>query len=115
MRRIVMACAGIMLAVLLSACVSPGSSETGAAATDDTLSGLREVVLTVHGLSCPLCSNNLDGQLRRIDGVEEATIDLKTGAVTVRLTPDHSVSRARLAAAVDAAGFTLKDIQTTEN
>lgn len=74
------------------------------------LSASREVVLTVHGLSCPLCSNNLDGQLRRIEGVEGASIDLKTGEVTVRLAAGHSVSSGDLSRAVDEAGFTLKKI-----
>ena len=74
------------------------------------LSSSREVVLTVHGLSCPLCSNNLDGQLKRIAGVEKATIDLKTGAVTVQLAEGHSVTSKDLAAAVKNAGFTLKGI-----
>jgi copper chaperone CopZ len=67
--------------------------------------------LTVFGLSCPLCSNNLDGHLRRIDGVEDATINLDTGEVTARFAPGHDVSGARLARAVRDAGFTLKDIQ----
>ncbi len=74
------------------------------------LASSRELVLTVYGLSCPLCSNNLDGQLRNIAGVEEVSIDLKTGAVTVRLAEGHSVTSGDLARAVKNAGFTLKDI-----
>mgnify|MGYP000860124611 CR=1 FL=1 len=71
----------------------------------------NEVVIVVHGLSCPLCSNNLDGQLKRIPGVESATIDLKSGAVTVRMAENHAVTREDLARAVERAGFTLKAIQ----
>ena len=74
------------------------------------LSTSREVVLIVHGLSCPLCSNNLDGQLKKVAGVEDASIDLKTGAVTVRLAEGHSVTSGDLAGAVKNAGFTLKKI-----
>jgi copper chaperone CopZ len=74
------------------------------------LAASREVVLTVHGLSCPLCSNNLDGQLGNVDGVEGASIDLKTGAVTVRLAEGHSVTAVDLTGAVGDAGFTLKAI-----
>ncbi len=104
------------LAIILIAGVSAGCATTGTEklhgglyAVD--LSSSREVVLTVHGLSCPLCSNNLDGQLRRIKGVEAATIDLKTGAVSVRLSASHSVSSEDLAGAVKNAGFTLKKIE----
>jgi len=81
----------------------------------EDLSTYREVVLTVHGLSCPLCSNNLDGQLRRIKGVTQAAIDLKTGAVTVMLDEGHSVSGSDLNSAVYDAGFTLKKIEPKNN
>ena len=68
-------------------------------------------MLTVYGLSCPLCSNNLNGRLRRIEGVEDAIIDLKTGAVTVKFVDGHRVTRGDIGKAVKDAGFTLKDIQ----
>lgn len=104
------------LGIILTAVVSAGCATTDMTQplqelSDIDLSSTREVVLTVHGLSCPLCSNNLDGQLRRIEGVEEATIDLKTGAVSVQLGEGHSVSPEDLALAVENAGFTLKKIE----
>lgn len=70
------------------------------------------VVLTVYGLSCPLCSNNLTGQLKRIPGVEQVEIDLNTGAVSVRLAEGRSVSRWQWLNAVEQAGFTLKDVRS---
>ncbi len=101
----------MILAVgIVSGCATtdgPGGTD-GFSGTN--LSSSREVVLTVHGLSCPLCSNNLDGQLKKIAGVEEARIDLKTGAVTVRLAEGHSVTSGDLSGAVKNAGFTLKAI-----
>lgn len=105
--------AGCAVALIAGFLVGCATTDTRRASTDkleDQPLPSRNVVLTVHGLSCPLCSNNLDGQLRRIDGVEEATIDLKTGAVSVRLAEAHSVSRADLARAVEDAGFTLRKI-----
>lgn len=101
----------VVIAGLTAGCVTTGSRQSVAEGVRDGALPSRDVVLTVHGLSCPLCSNNLDGQLRRIDGVEEATIDLNTGAVSVRLAEGHSVTRADLARAVEEAGFTLKDIE----
>lgn len=100
----------ILIAGIASGCATtrPGQPMPDISGID--LTSCREVVLTVYGLSCPLCSNNLDGQLRRIKGVEEAVIDLKTGAVSVRLRQGHSVSPNDLAAAVKNAGFTLKKI-----
>ena len=104
----------IVSVAFLAGCASTPDARVASGTPKIRLSSLRSVVLTVHGLSCPLCSNNLDGQLRRIEGVEEATIDLKTGAVTVRLAQSHSVSRSDLAKAVENAGFTLKEIRPGE-
>ena len=102
---------GMVLAVSIAA----GCATTdGPAGVDDLsstdLSSSREVALTVHGLSCPLCANNLDGQLAKVDSVEGASIDLKTGDVTVRLAEGHSVTPEDLAGAVKNAGFTLKSV-----
>lgn len=97
--------------VFAAGCVTTDVSTT-VPGSDLDLSSMRVAVLTVHGLSCPLCSNNLDGQLRQIEGVEEATIDLKTGAVTVALREGHAVTADKLAAAVKEAGFTFKGIAT---
>ncbi len=102
---------GIILAIgIASGCATTEDPVNRARVPDIDLSASREVVLLVYGLSCPLCSTNLDGQLANIDGVEAAGIDLKTGAVTVRLAEGHSVTAGDLAGAVRNAGFTLKKI-----
>lgn len=100
----------ILAAGIACGCASTDGSGGKDGFTGIDLSSSREVVLTVHGLSCPLCSNNLDGQLAKVSGVEGASIDLKTGAVTVRLAESHSVTSWDLAGAVRNAGFTLKEI-----
>jgi Cu+-exporting ATPase len=101
----------ILIAGVVMGCTTtePGSEHSGV-----DLKSQRDVVLTVYGLSCPLCANNLDGQLRGIEGVEDASIDLKTGAVSVRLRHGHSVSADDLAKAVKDAGFSLKKITPKE-
>ncbi len=101
----------ILISGLAAGCASTGVRRQSDAMAQGDLLSYQTVVLTVHGLSCPLCSNNLDGQLRRIDGVQEARIDLQTGAVSVRLREGHTVSRRDLARAVEDAGFTLKKIE----
>ena len=101
----------ILALAITAGCSTTTSVDDSEAFADADLSSSREVVLSVHGLSCPLCSNNLDGQLAKVEGVEGASVDLKTGAVTVRLTEGHSVTSAKLADAVKNAGFTLKAIE----
>ena len=101
----------VMLSLAAGCLSTTGGHGLVNAESGGSLAGQQTVVLTVHGLSCPLCSNNLDGQLRRIPGVANAAIDLKTGAVTVTFTDGHRVTRADLGKAVEDAGFTLKDIR----
>ncbi|MBT8042566.1 MAG: heavy-metal-associated domain-containing protein [Kiritimatiellales bacterium] len=95
----------ITAALILAGCASTPKQEYS-----NTPLAQNEVVLTVHGMSCPLCSNNLDGQLEKIDGVIDMSVDLDTGAVTVKLSKGHAVSEQQLAGAVQAAGFSLAGI-----
>lgn len=101
----------MIIASLAAGCATTDVNQAAGKVSQTDLTLSRDVVLTVHGLSCPLCSNNLSGQLLRVKGVENAAIDLKTGAVSVRLTESHSVTAKDLALAVEEAGFTLKSIE----
>lgn len=99
-------------ALLLVGCLRPNSPV--ALSPQDlnrSLAGVGQAVLTVHGLSCPLCSNNLAGRLKTIAGVQETVIDLESGAVTVTLKAGHTVRVRDLDSAVRDAGFTLKGIR----
>lgn len=68
--------------------------------------------LWVKGLSCPLCANNIDKQLKRVPGVTEVRVDLGDGKVSVSLAAADRPSRNALARAVHASGFTLDRIET---
>lgn len=101
----------ILFAGFLVGCAtSDVSVGTGEAVSSVELASQRAAVMTVHGLSCPLCSHNLDGQLRQIEGVEDAVINLNTGSVTVTFSAGHAVTAAQLKAAVKEAGFTFRGI-----
>ena len=103
----------LSVAFLISGCATPRTE--GPVDRGSSLADAREVVLTVHGLSCPLCSNNLTGQLKRIPGVEQVEIDLNSGEVSVTLAAGRSVSRWHFLRAVEQAGFTLKDVRPVES
>ena len=106
--RMLTALSGLLIVMLGCRTLSP---DTDAADRDARpLTALR-VELDVHGLSCPLCANNLDGQLMRIDGVDAATIDLHTGVVLVELVEGHLVTHGQLRKAVDDAGFSLRAVR----
>ncbi|MDX2114727.1 MAG: heavy metal-associated domain-containing protein [Planctomycetota bacterium] len=71
----------------------------------------NHAVLWVNGLGCPQCASNIDLQLDRITGVQNIKVDLSTGRVNVDLFGVARPSPARLAQAVDRAGFTLVKIE----
>lgn len=87
----------------------PADDET---AEVTTLSAGRRMKLTVYGMSCPLCANNIDGRLKKVPGVEEVKIDLATGAVTLSIDEGAPPSRDDIERAVEETGFTLKALQT---
>jgi copper chaperone CopZ len=69
-----------------------------------------KAILAVKGLSCPQCAGNIERQLDRIKAVQEFKLDLDDGIVTLTLRDKSSVSRDRLAKAVEDAGYTLDKV-----
>jgi len=68
--------------------------------------------LSVSGMSCPLCANNIDKQLMRVKGVSGVSVDLGSGKVVVKIGGDQKPSRMELADAIRQSGFTLTRIET---
>lgn len=100
----------LILGILMSACTTPESTPQYG---KTPISG-DSVTLTVYGMSCPLCSNNLDGQLEKIPGVEKIDVNLDSGAVTLRLGNNHTVTPQQISEAVKAAGFTLAELEISQ-
>lgn len=63
--------------------------------------------LVVYGMSCPLCSTNVDAQIGRIDGVESVRTNLADGVITVAVSLDNPPTRDELVRAVKDSGFTF--------
>lgn len=61
----------------------------------------------VVGMSCQHCVDAVTAELGRLTGVEQVTVDLAAGAVTV--ASDGPLSLDDVRAAVDEAGFDLAD------
>jgi Cu+-exporting ATPase len=58
----------------------------------------------VEGMTCAACVNRIERYLRKVEGVEEATVNLATKTATVRFDPER-VDLERLRAAIEAAGY----------
>jgi copper chaperone CopZ len=64
-------------------------------------------VAVVKGMSCPLCSNNIEKQLSRIKGVDSVKIDLSTGRIIIRFSSPVSKMENVIQKAIKRAGFTV--------
>jgi copper chaperone len=89
-----------------------GDSSGGAAQVnmDEPIKGGR-AVLTVFGMSCPLCANNVDKVLLDVPGVTGVSVDMGTGRADVSLDSKTPPTRRMLEDAVARSGFTLKSVE----
>jgi copper chaperone CopZ len=71
------------------------------------MSGTKETVLEIVGMSCSSCVRHVEGALRKLDGVESVEVTLANGRARVRHDPER-VSADRMIAAVDDAGYESK-------
>jgi copper chaperone CopZ len=83
---------------------------TQSSADASASTGPHTAVLTVHGMGCPQCANNVDSQLMKVPGVESVSIDMGSGRVLAKLSPSQHPTRDQLAKAIDHTGFTLVKI-----
>jgi len=58
--------------------------------------------LRVDGLLCSLCATNVEGRLKAVDGVHEATVDLDSGRAAVRYDAGRAAPDDFIAAAESA-------------
>ncbi|MEQ1567157.1 MAG: copper ion binding protein, partial [Myxococcota bacterium] len=60
----------------------------------------------MEGMTCATCAQRIEKVLRRVDGVEDATVNLATERAAVRYDPAR-VDPGQLADAIESAGFTV--------
>lgn len=104
----VLGLAGVLL--FAQGCSATGRGGGGPDVTAEAIPG-TSATLVVHGMSCPLCANNVDKQVLALPGVDGVDIDMGSGEVRVRLDGSGRTTRAMLARAVDRSGFTLESIR----
>ncbi len=64
---------------------------------------------TVTGMTCGHCVNAVKEEVGQVAGVSDVAVDLASGQVTV--TSDAPLDVAQVRAAVDEAGYELKDVK----
>lgn len=96
----------LLAGLLLTACAGTPSADTG-----KPLTGYSRAVLTLRGMSCPLCANNVDGRLTKVPGIDTVKINLETGKVIATFSVETSPTREQIKRAVKEAGFTLANME----
>ena len=75
--------------------------------TTPTATPIEIVSFPVEGMTCASCVNRITRFLGKVEGVEEANVNLASESATVRFDPAR-VDVAGLVAAVDAAGYVAR-------
>lgn len=78
------------------------------------IAGQTSVTVKVDGLSCPFCAYGIEKKIKKIEGVEDVRVDIKSGNVTVIYKDRKSFTRERLNKAVRDAGFTPRTIKVED-
>lgn len=72
----------------------------------------KEVTLMVEGMTCASCSSAVERSLKKLDGVEIASVNLATNKATIKYD-GSKVKIAELKKAIEKAGYVPKDIEKT--
>lgn len=70
----------------------------------------RQISVKVLGMSCPFCAYGVEQKLQRLEGVEELTVELKSGVATLTLEEGADISNEKLVQTVKQAGFEAVEI-----
>ena len=67
---------------------------------------IEEATVQVNGLACPFCVKGVEKHLKKIEGVESVSTNLKRGEVRLQFVPGAFFELARIEKAVVRGGFT---------
>ena len=69
----------------------------------------KHVTLPVTGMTCASCVRRIEKALARVDGVQEATVNLATEQARVSYDPD-AANLEQLKSAVEKAGYGVREL-----
>ncbi|MFQ5691227.1 MAG: heavy-metal-associated domain-containing protein [Gemmatimonadota bacterium] len=101
---------GGALALMLGLALSPEAVFAQGEATAKQPAGApteqpRQIQVTILGMSCPFCAYGAQQKLKRLEGVKELKVVLKTGLATLTMEDGSDLSNELLRKTVKEAGF----------
>lgn len=76
-------------------------------------SQIRKAEIIATGLTCSMCSNAINKQLKSLDGVEKVDTDLNTNTFTIFFKENAAITPANLKSSVEKAGFFIGSMVIT--
>lgn len=70
----------------------------------------RQIEVTILGMSCPFCAYGVEQKLKKLDGVEDLDVQLRTGVATLTIEEGADISNETLKKTVEDAGFEVAGI-----
>ena len=69
------------------------------------------IKIEIKGLACPYCAFGMEKELKKVSGVENVEIELKTGMAYISTPIDQKPTKEELQKIVKDAGFTVGEIE----
>lgn len=105
-RRTLRPALGIGLAALCGVLLAaPGAARQEAVSQATTPDTLRVIQVKILGMSCPFCAYGVEQKLKKLDGVEDLSVELETGIATLTMEEGADVPNHTLKETVEDAGF----------
>src|SRR5438552_8207609 len=82
--------------------------------TTNTESTTREITIPVTGMTCASCVRRIEKALNKVEGVQEASVNLATEKARVVFDP-ALVGMDQMRAAVEKAGYTVAPVALAAN
>ncbi len=78
-----------------------------------SMAQISKIEIQATGLTCSMCSNAINKQLKSLSEVENVTTDLNTNTFVVYLKPNNSVTPKTIKDSVEKAGFFIGTMVVT--
>jgi len=72
---------------------------------------MKKIKLTIHGMHCASCANNIEKSLKKIPGIKEANVSLMTKKGILEIEENSNISDEEFKKAVAKVGYKLVGIE----
>lgn len=100
-----------LIALALLAFVALAALQSGND-SNSTLSDIEyDIEVEVKGLHCSMCVRNCERSLKKLDEVEEASVQLDEGMAFIKVKEGRTVTKEQVIEAIENAGFETGDFK----